>query len=38
MFETISGLKMNQDKTEIVKLGEPVDQICPFLNKQYTIL
>ena len=35
-FENISGLKINVDKTQVVKLGgDPPTDYCPFLNVTY---
>ena len=36
-FESISGLKINVDKTQLIKLGkEYKEKICPILNIQYS--
>ena len=36
-FEKISGLRINVDKTQVIKLGtEYKDQICPILNIPYS--
>ena len=36
-FESISGLKINVDKTQLIKLGKEYEEkICPILNIQYS--